>query len=109
MTELDASGKQVHQINPVAGRGQSWACVELLANGRYLLALGGSSKILEIDRTGKIFWQVSVRNPNCATRLPNGHTLVASHDDKCVYEFDRAGKEVWKRPTEGHPFRVRRR
>jgi hypothetical protein len=71
--------------------------------------LGGSSKVAEIDKAGKVFWERSVRNPNSATRLPNGNTLVASHDDKCVYEYDRAGKEVWKLPTNGHPFHARRR
>jgi hypothetical protein len=107
--ELDTAGKEVGRINVGGGTVQSWACVEALANGRYLVALGSNGKVLEVDGAGKVFWERAVRNPNSAVRLPNGNTLVASHDDQCVYEFDRAGKEVWRHRTEGRPFRARRR
>jgi hypothetical protein len=109
LTEMDSAGKQLHRVDAGGGRGQSWGSVEALPNGRFLLALGGSGKAVEIDWQGKVYWERAVPNPNSAIRLPNGNTLVASHDDKCVYEFDRGGKEVWKRSTDGHPFRARRR
>jgi outer membrane protein assembly factor BamB len=105
--ELDATGKEVLNLN--VGGMSNWAGVEPLPNGRYLVAKAGANEIVEIDTTGKVYWNVSVRNPNSAVRLRNGHTLVASHDDKAVYEFDKAGKEVWKQTMEGNPFRVRRR
>jgi hypothetical protein len=107
--ELDTAGNEIHRINVGGGTVQSWACVEALANGRYLVALGAGGKVLEIDHSGKVFWEVAVRNPNSAVRLANGNTLVASHDDQFVYEFDRTGKEVWRRGSEGRPFRARRR
>lgn len=107
--ELDPAGKEVRRVVLEGGQGQSWACIEPLPGGRFLVALGGSHKVAEIDLAGKVYWERKVANPNSATRLPNGHTLVASHDDRSVYEFDRSGKEVWKQPTQGNPFRARRR
>ncbi len=107
LVELDPGGKEIFKLN--VGGGQSWACVEALPGGRFLLALGGNGKVIEIDRTGKVYWERAVRNPNSATRLPNGYTLVASHDDHCIYEFDRTGREVWRHYIEGRPFRARRR
>ena len=85
------------------------ARVEPLLNGRYLLALGGSNRVVEIDGAGKIHWEYSVRTPMSATRLRNGHTLIACFEDRCVLEVDRAGKEVNKQPLQGRPFAVRRR
>ena len=107
LAELDAGGREVLSLN-VGGFGK-WGGVEVLSGGRFLLARSGADEVAEIDRTGKVLWKVSVRNPNSAVRLRNGNTLVASHDDNCVYEFNRAGKEVWKRKVVGHPFRARRR
>jgi hypothetical protein len=107
LAEVDTTGKEIMRVT-VGGMG-NWAGVEQLPGGRYLVARSAANEVVEIDRTGKVFWQVSVRNPNSAVRLKNGNTLVASHDDKTVYEFDRGGKEVWKRKVEGSPFRVRRR
>lgn len=107
LVELDAGGREVLSLN--LGGLSNWAGVEVLPGGRFLVARSAANEVTEVDRTGKVLWKVSVRNPNSAVRLRNGNTLVASHDNSCVYEFDRAGKEVWQRKVEGHPFRARRR
>jgi HEAT repeat protein len=109
LRELDRTGKEVRRTQLEGNRSQSWACIEPLPGGHVLVALGGSGKVMEIDLSGKVYWERAVKNPNSATRLSNGHTLVASHDDHCVYEFDRNGREVWRRAVTGHPFRARRR
>ena len=85
-----------------------WASIEPLRNGRYLISLSGSGKVVETDNTGKILWECSVPTPCYATRLPNGNTLVANVDGRAVVEVDRHGKEVWTKATKGRPFRARR-
>ncbi len=52
------------------------ARVEALPNGRFLLALGGSNRVIEIDKAGKIRWEHTVRAPMSATRLRNGNTPI---------------------------------
>jgi outer membrane protein assembly factor BamB len=107
LAEVDTSGKELLRLT--VGGMSNWAGVEQLPGGHYLVARAGANEVVEIDRTGKVLWRVSVRNPNSAVRLKNGNTLVASHDLKTVIEFDRNGKEVWKQKVEGSPFRARRR
>ncbi|HTU20365.1 MAG TPA: HEAT repeat domain-containing protein [Gemmataceae bacterium] len=84
------------------------ARVEPLLNGRFLLTLGGSNRVVEIDGSGKIRWEHRVHTPMSATRLRNGHTLIACFEDRCVIEVDRAGKEINKQPLSGHPYAVMR-
>ena len=67
-----------------------------------------ANKVIELDRNGKVHWQVTVRTPSSASRLPNGNVLVSAMDQRRVVEFNRAGKEVWTRKTDGRPFLVRR-
>src|SRR6185437_12863947 len=111
VVELDAAGKrEIRSIRPAdhAKGAKHWASVEPLPNGRYLLALGGANRVIEIDTAGKIHWQCSVPSAVFATRLPNGHTLAASFEGRYVIEIDRAGKEVRKQSLRGRPFAVRR-
>src|SRR5947209_9911261 len=107
---LDARWRQVRTFSPAAhanGAGY-WASVEPLANGHYLLALGGAGRVVEVDNTGKIVWEHSYGSAVFATRLRNGNTLIASFDNRCLVEVNRAGKEVAKHPLQGRPFTVRR-
>ena len=106
LVEMDTAGKEIRTI--AAGNTASWAGVEPLANGNFLVALYGVNKVVEIDSAGKEVWHVNVQNPSYATRLKNGNTLVATPEGKKVAEFDRAGKEVWKTTTQGRVWRVRR-
>jgi hypothetical protein len=109
--ELDAHGKLLRTITPAnyaTGAGY-WASVEPLPNGRFLLALGGAGRVVEIDPSGKVVWECAQSSAVFATRLRNGHTLVASIEGRKVIEYDRTGKEVWSQATQGRPFHVRRR
>jgi outer membrane protein assembly factor BamB len=106
LIEIETNGKEVRRL-AVSGLG-SWAGVELLSNGHFLVAQYASNHVVELDAAGKVFWEGTVQTPAWCTRLRNGNTLVASTDAHCVVELDRAGKEVWKRETPGRPFRVRR-
>ncbi len=79
LVELDALGE--HQLRTLvpenyADGAKYRARVEALPNGRFLLALGGSNRVIEIDKTGKIRWERTVRAPMSATRLRNGNTPI---------------------------------
>ena len=110
VTEMDATWKQIRTVLPekyAAGAGY-WASVEQLPNGRLLVALGGQSKVIEMDWTGKVHWEIT--QPNCvfAARLPNGNTLVSCFENRVLVEVDRTGKEVNSTKLQGRPFTVRR-
>jgi len=107
VVELDARGKEITRVN--VGNTGGWASVERLANGHYLVALYSGRKVVEIDSSGKTYWECTVDSPGHATRLRNGNTLVASIEGRRVLEFDRSGKEIWRQATQGRPFHVRRR
>jgi outer membrane protein assembly factor BamB len=110
VVELDAGWKEVRSITPAAhaqGAGY-WASVEPLPGGRFLLALGGAGKVIEIDSTGKVLWECNQPSAVFASRLRNGHTLIASFQNKCLVEVDGTGKEVARQTLQGRPFVVRR-
>jgi hypothetical protein len=100
-----AGGKEVRTI-PIRVGG--WGGLEVLPGGRFLVAQYGFAKVVEIDATGKVFWECSATAPSSVMRLRNGHTLVAEGDARRLREFDRAGKEVARWSTSGRPFCVRR-
>jgi hypothetical protein len=111
LVEMNGDGKQrIRAIRPEdhADGARYWASVEPLPNSRYLLALAGSNRVIEIDAAGKVRWECTAPAPTSATRLRNGHTLIACFEDRCVLEVDRAGKEVSKQTLQGRPFLVRR-
>ena len=114
VTEMDAGWKTVRTAKPEkyqSGAGY-WASVELLANGRLLIALGGSNQVVEMDWTGKVHWEFPAMKgvPNCvyASRLPNGNTLVSAFEGRSLVEVDRTGREVTTTKLNGRPFTVRR-
>ncbi|HZQ36136.1 MAG TPA: hypothetical protein VFD32_09405, partial [Dehalococcoidia bacterium] len=85
-----------------------WASIEALPNGRFLVALGTSNKVVEIDANGKIHWQCDCQNAVFAARLRNGNTLVSNFEAKLLIEFDRNGKEVGRTQLSGRPFVFKR-
>jgi HEAT repeat protein len=105
--ELDAEGKPLRSTN-LPRQNNTFARVEMLANGHYLVAMYGANKAIEFDSTGKTYFEVDVQTASSAIRLANGHTIVTSMDPKAIVEFDRAGKEVSRFATPSRPFRVRR-
>jgi len=104
--ELAADGKVERRFTPAAHAGGAgyWAAVEPLGDGRYLVCFGGTNKVVEMGRDGRIDKEWNVSNPVSVSRLRNGNTLVATFEGRRVVEIDRAGKEVWQATTQGRPF-----
>jgi hypothetical protein len=107
VVEMDTTGKEVRTVNVPGGTGV-FADVDLLPNGRFLVALYSGNKVFEMDAAGKVLWEFGVQTPSSVNRLPNGNTLVTSMDARLVVEYNRDGKPVWKQQTPGRPFCVRR-
>lgn len=110
VVELDPGWKQVRAVTPGKdGQGAGyWASVQALPAGRFLLALGGANKVIEMDGAGRILWECPLASAVHATRLKNGHTLVACFEGRVLVEVDRSGKEVGRVALPGRPFTVRR-
>ncbi len=107
VVERDTTGKVLRKT-PLPRQESTFSRIEVLNNGRYLVALYSTSKVIEFDSTGKVYFEIDVKTASSAIRLPNGNTLVTSMDPRMLVEFDRAGKQVSSFPTESRPFRVRR-
>ncbi len=110
LLELDRGGKLLRTVMPArhAAGATYWASAEQSAPARYLAALGSSRRVVEVDETGKIVWEVELPNAVFATRLPSGNTLVCCFEECQVVEVDREGKEVARRKLSGRPFSARR-
>src|SRR5262249_36760317 len=65
---LDSSGKQLKSFN--TNRGNAW--MDLLPNGRILLATNGGNKVAEYDPDGKLLLELDVQQISTVTGLPNG-------------------------------------
>lgn len=105
--EIDpATRKTIRSINLQAS---GWCGIDVLPNGRYLVAQMGLSRIQEIDKNRKVHWKCNYRGAFRATRLPNGHTLTASMSTMKVAEFDRNGNLIREIPCKGRPWQVRYR
>jgi outer membrane protein assembly factor BamB len=101
------NGKEICSFN--VGNPGAWCGIEWLPNGRYLVSLMGSGKVMEVDRSGKAHWEITVTGAHQTLRLANGHTLVVCMNNKRLVEVDRTGKIIWEKPMEGRPWRVHRR
>lgn len=74
-----------------------------LENGNTMLAVSGATKIIEVNRDGKVVHemklQVQERHPHTDTRLvrvlDSGNYLVCHERDGKVVEYARDGKIVW--------------
>jgi hypothetical protein len=83
--------------------------MELLPNGRVLLAHYNNAKVTEYDLEGRLLWQATVNSPTSASRLPNGNTLVSTGNTNSVVEIDRTGKVVSEQRQPQRAWKVRRR
>jgi HEAT repeat protein len=104
--ELDPSTGKVLKSIRLGRNFGGWCGMEVLPGGRFLVALFGAGKVLELDGTGRTLWECNVAGACHATRLPNGHTLVASMANQRLVEVDRNGKPVRETSTDGRPWRV---
>lgn len=105
--ELKTSGEKVNSIQ--VGNNGGWGGVSPLPGGHFLVAMMNPGKVIEVDRAGKVHWEVNVSNACHAVRLPNGNTLVACMNVQKVVEINRTGATVWEKPTTGRPFHISRR
>jgi HEAT repeat protein len=105
--ELGADGKEVRRVQ-LPAQENTFGGIEVLPNGRYLVALYSSARVLEVDQAGKVYLDIKVQSASSATRLPNGNTLVSAMDARQVVEYSPDGREVSKISMPGRPFVVRR-
>lgn len=67
-----------------------------LTNGHFLVTDRNNDRVIEIDRSGRIYWQKKKLNrPHNADRLENGHTLISDSENDKVMEINQAGQIVW--------------
>jgi hypothetical protein len=105
IVELDRTGQEVNRFG--IERPSGLANIVVLPGGRYLLPLARTSRIVEMDRKGKVLREVPVTSPTCVAVLPGGNLLVGSHILNNVREIDPKGKVLWEQKADGQVFRVR--
>lgn len=98
------ANRDVKVIN--LGQPNGWCGLEVLPNGRYLVALMSTNQVREVDAAGKVLWQINYAGVFRATRLPNGNTVVCSMTTRKVAELDRNGIVVWEITCDGRPWNV---
>jgi hypothetical protein len=71
--------------------------VQSVGGGNTLVALLASGRVVELDRRGRVAWEVSAGGtPAAAQRLENGNTLVGTYGrGGRVAEVGPGGEEVW--------------
>jgi outer membrane protein assembly factor BamB len=104
---LDPTGREMRRFS--VGPMSFLSGLEVLPNGRVLLAHRDTEKVVEYSSDGKAIWEARIAAPLAVARLPNGHTLVASMSGKKVVELNRAGTLVWEYRTAKPVWRARRR
>jgi outer membrane protein assembly factor BamB len=124
LVEVDPrTDKIVWQYDAASSNGNTGKRVEVhafqrLADGVTMIAESGPSRIIEVDRVGKLLRQIKLKihrpNPHTDTRLArklaDDHYLVCHEGDGAVREYDGAGAVVWEyevplfgqKPRPGH-------
>jgi hypothetical protein len=91
--ECGTDGKVRWQIEGVSNP----ADVQLLPNGRLLVAECQGFVVTERDRQGEVHWKHSVKGyPVSCQRLPNGNTFIATYTE--LLEVTRDGQVVYSHP-----------
>ena len=73
-------------------------CVEVLAPGRFLVCQDDPPGVVEMDRAGTVFWQITkpLREATGAIRLADGNTaVVEGRNPHAVHVFSPDGRIVW--------------
>jgi hypothetical protein len=96
--ECGQDGKQQWELTNLGGP----VDVQVLPNGRLLIAEYYSSRVTERDRDGTIHWESPALGSHAvsAQRLPNGNTLIATMQG--VVEFNRDKNKVAEFPSQGN-------
>jgi hypothetical protein len=104
---LDTTGKQL-RIFPVKYPLNTGGCLDVMPDGRLLIAAHHAGKVMEYDSKGTLLREWDVPGAATATGLPNGHILASIPNGDRVVELDRAGKVV-REQTINRAYRARRR
>jgi outer membrane protein assembly factor BamB len=110
LVEMSPDKKEVWKYDAGKMNGNEGKSVEVhafqrLPDGNTMIAESGVSRIIEVDRDGKIQKQIPLQVANPAAhydtrlvrKLADGHYLVAHEgDNKMVREYDADGKVVWQ-------------
>jgi HEAT repeat protein len=105
---MDATGREIKSFS--AGRDGAWTSgLDLVSDGRILIAQPNMNRVQLFDREGKATWEAAAPGLVSASWLPNGHVLVANYNAQSATELNRNGKSVWEHKSDYHVFRVRRR
>lgn len=116
---VDTTNNRLLEVNPEKGvvwsswdwprrrlADDSWLSypndIEVLANGHFLVTDRNNNRVIEIDRSGKVYWQqVGLNRPHNSDWLPNGHLLISDSDNNRVMELDRSRQLVWSYGGDG--------
>jgi hypothetical protein len=83
---------------------------QVLSNGNILVPNFTQNKVIEVDNTGKVVWEIAATRPYTVQRLPNGNTLISTRFGvPPVIEVDRTGKQVSSRNGDGNVMYAHRR
>jgi outer membrane protein assembly factor BamB len=124
LIEVDSkSNKIVWEYDSARQNGNEGKKIEVhafqrLADGVTMIAESGVSRIIEVDRDGKLIRQIKLkvskpdahRDTRLARKLESGNYLVCHEGDGLVREYDAKGETVWeyniplfdKQPKGGH-------
>ena len=114
VVEVTREGKEVFRFD---GTQAEVNTVQPLEGDRLLLTEAGDRpRILEIDRAGKILFEMAIpcqtANHHLQTRMTrkiaNGNYLVPQMGEKEVVEYSPTGEAVWRVKTPDWPFQVMR-
>jgi hypothetical protein len=84
--------------------------LDVLPNGRILVANNQWGKVTEYSQDGKVIWEAkNLQWPTSAFRLPNGETIVSSQNNNKVTVLDKKGKEIWSHNADGMVYIAKRR
>jgi hypothetical protein len=75
-----------------------------IPDGRVMVAESGNKRIVEVDRDGKIAFEMELmvehphphRDTRMVRRLEHGGYLVCHEADGTIREYDRSGKVIWR-------------
>jgi HEAT repeat protein len=80
---------------------------QLIVLEQYNPRKGGQGRVLEMDASGKVRWEMVLNYPHDAQVLRNGNILVVEQQNR-VTERDRKGKILWDKYFNNNPFVLER-
>lgn len=71
--------------------------VQELENGHFLVSDRLNSRVIEVDRQGRIYWRFTgAAKQHAPKEIGDGRYLIADSDGNRVIEVDREGKIIWQ-------------